>query len=264
MGEYGLAGPVSRTHEPGRPEQAARQNRTRPPTAAGQSNSTPRKAKTVIEDSYVTPLVRKLAAGHGVSLSAVAGTGVGTGVGGRITAGDVRAAAGLPREAPRPRQRTSPVASLQSVAARTVNVPSVWNGGGGVNIDPFARNPLVDDARQAVPATYQAALREGPAPTLFAGGDLPLWLASGADPQLLLELPWQVRHAAAQADGREFAAVLEAYTGPDAAELASMGWGPRGTSRPGGGTDDGGLDYWVRVQAWLKGPPGSSRPDLLL
>lgn len=40
-----------------------------------------------------TPAVSAVAAAHGVNLDAVTGTGVG----GRITVGDVRTAAGLPR-----------------------------------------------------------------------------------------------------------------------------------------------------------------------
>jgi hypothetical protein len=204
----------------------------------------------------VTPLVRKLARRHAVQLSAVTGTGVA----GRITPDDIRAAAGLPRESPA--SRTRPVATLPSVAARTVTVASVWNGE-PVALDPFDRNPLVADARQAVPGTYQAALRDGPAPTLFAGSDLPLWLGSGGDPQLLLQLPWQARHAAARADGQELAGLVEAYTGPEAATLALMAWGPTGTRGPEG-TDDGNLDYFIRVQAWLKGPRGTQRPEMIL
>ena len=63
-------------------------------------------------DSYVTPLVRKLAADNGVDLASVTGTGVG----GRIRKSDVLAAA-TAKAAPAPAAAAAPVAAAAAVAA---------------------------------------------------------------------------------------------------------------------------------------------------
>lgn len=77
--------------------------------------------------------------------------------------------------------------------ARSVFKPAL-----NVLVDPWAVNPLLDDARQAVPATVAAAtVKNGEAPTMFDSGDLPPFTASGVDPRFLANLPWKVRHAAA-------------------------------------------------------------------
>jgi len=70
-----------------------------PPSAPAQQSSAPAPASSD-NGGYVTPLVRKMAAEHGVDLSGVAGTGVG----GRIRKQDVLDAARQRRggEAPRP------------------------------------------------------------------------------------------------------------------------------------------------------------------
>jgi 2-oxoglutarate dehydrogenase E2 component (dihydrolipoamide succinyltransferase) len=65
-------------------------------------------------DSYVTPLVRKLAADNGVDLASVTGTGVG----GRIRKSDVLAAAAAKAApAPAPAAAAAPVAAAAAVAA---------------------------------------------------------------------------------------------------------------------------------------------------
>jgi pyruvate dehydrogenase E2 component (dihydrolipoamide acetyltransferase) len=69
---------------------------------------------------YVTPLVRKLAAEHGVDLATVSGTGVG----GRIRKQDVLEAARLLREQPRP----APAAADGKGAPARVIVPSTLRG----------------------------------------------------------------------------------------------------------------------------------------
>ena len=69
-----------------------------------------------------------------------------------------------------------------------------------VNLDAHGVNPLAEDYRQVNAGTYQVAENKaGPPPKMFAGGtaDLPPFLASGLNPQLLLQLPYTARHAAA-------------------------------------------------------------------
>jgi 2-oxoglutarate dehydrogenase E2 component (dihydrolipoamide succinyltransferase) len=81
-----------------------------PPPAAPVAAATP--PVTQPSDSYVTPIVRKLASELGVNLSTVTGTGIG----GRIRREDIEAAA-------KPAAVSTPVASAPS-AARTNQVVS--------------------------------------------------------------------------------------------------------------------------------------------
>ncbi|MFC8723559.1 2-oxoglutarate dehydrogenase, E2 component, dihydrolipoamide succinyltransferase, partial [Kitasatospora sp. NPDC057198] len=71
-------------------------------------------------DAYVTPLVRKLAAEHGVALASVAGTGVG----GRIRKQDVIAAAEAAKAAPAPAAAPAAAAAPAKAAA----APSALRG----------------------------------------------------------------------------------------------------------------------------------------
>ena len=71
--------------------------------------------KTILDDSYVTPIVRKLAAENGVDLSRVKGSGVG----GRIRKEDVLAAIAKPAPT-----LTSPSVSTSGAAAPSPSVPS--------------------------------------------------------------------------------------------------------------------------------------------
>lgn len=69
----------------------------------------------------------------------------------------------------------------------------------------------------------------GRPPTLFAAGELPPVTASGIDPRLLLDVPWQARRAVARADQVEAYRLLERYSGEEGAtraELDSSGNGP--------------------------------------
>jgi hypothetical protein len=76
-----------------------------------------------------------------------------------------------------------------------ISGPNHW-----VSIDAHGLNPLAEDYRGVNPDTYGVSVsKAGPPPKMFSGGtaDLPAFLASGLDPQLLLQLPATARHAAA-------------------------------------------------------------------
>jgi 2-oxoglutarate dehydrogenase E2 component (dihydrolipoamide succinyltransferase) len=82
------------------------------PAPAGQpaASAVPAPAPAAAEGPYVTPLVRKLAAEHGVDLATVNGTGVG----GRIRKQDVLEAARVLREAAAPAAAPAPAAAAPS------------------------------------------------------------------------------------------------------------------------------------------------------
>jgi Pyruvate/2-oxoglutarate dehydrogenase complex, dihydrolipoamide acyltransferase (E2) component, and related enzymes len=166
--------------------------------------------------AYVTPLVAKLAAEHGVDLDHVKGTGVG----GRIRKDDVLAAAG----------------KLEHRAPTRFAMPRTPSRGAA-----YALNPLADRIRaQAALDPAQPAPRSLP-PTLFAGGDLPAWTASGIEPSALLDVPWQARHALAEAPTRAAAlAIRDQCSGPDAADTAVIFYGDH----------PGNTDYGDRIAQW--------------
>jgi hypothetical protein len=131
------------------------------------------------------------------------------------------------------------------VEART-RVRSAPNG-------PFAVNPLVAQARAGDP---RAATTAVPAPTLFAGGDLPPFTASGLDPRMLLQVPWQARHPVAEASTVAQAyALVQRYSGPDAEDAAAFELGGHQGNRA----------YATRVHQWqrdLPDPAGTTYSDL--
>lgn len=105
--------------------------------------------------------------------------------------------------------------------------------------------PLVS-ARARVPGALAKAQRKGIEPRLFGtAGDLPAVTASGADPAVLLGIPWPARHAAASvATHRELYALLGEFAGldPQAAETHAA-------ATYGG--DPGARDYLDRVEQWV-------------
>lgn len=115
-----------------------------------------------------------------------------------------------------------------------------------VEIDPQARNPLLDDYRQIRPEMVDyAERRDGRAPTLFPTGDLPVATASGNSPQELLKLPWQLRHAAAKASQAEWARLMNSYAGVEDAAVEMM-FEPAAD-------DPANHEYHSRMSRWLSG-----------
>ncbi|MEF9903316.1 2-oxoglutarate dehydrogenase, E2 component, dihydrolipoamide succinyltransferase [Streptomyces sp. P9-A2] len=98
------------------------------PTAAAPA-AAPAAAQPADDGAYVTPLVRKLAAEHGVVLSTVKGTGVG----GRIRKQDVVAAAEAAKAAPAaapapqaaPAAKRAPVLEASPLRGQTVKMPRI-------------------------------------------------------------------------------------------------------------------------------------------
>jgi pyruvate/2-oxoglutarate dehydrogenase complex dihydrolipoamide acyltransferase (E2) component len=159
----------------------------------------------------------------GVTLSEVTGTGTG----GMILAADIRAAAGLVPD---------PVA--QSV---TAPAPSARFAASG----PMSANPLVAKAHAERPGQAVKAAAKAPAPTMFASGDLPAFTASGIDPQVLTQVPWNARHTLAQASTATDAyKIVEDFVGMDpvAAEIHASAAGYQG---------DDARYYQARVGAWV-------------
>lgn len=106
----------------------------------------------------------------------------------------------------------------------------------------YALNPYVDQLAASDPAAVTAAMAANSTPpTLFAGGDLPAYCASGLDPAGLTAVPWYARHAVAAAttvDDARF--LIEFYSGPDG--LVHAGETQRHV---------GNRDYETRIWEWI-------------
>jgi pyruvate dehydrogenase E2 component (dihydrolipoamide acetyltransferase) len=147
------AAPPAAAAAPPAPEPAA------PPAAAAAPAAAPAPAAdaqptaiplpSAADGPYVTPLVRKLAAEHGVDLAAVTGTGVG----GRIRKQDVLEAARAVREsAPAPAPSpAAPAAATPAAAAPAAN--------GSAAPAPAAAAPTAPAPTAAAPAAPAAAAR---------------------------------------------------------------------------------------------------------
>jgi hypothetical protein len=106
--------------------------------------------------------------------------------------------------------KTTTTATATAPLAAPIATPALSRSDrGGI----FARNPLAAE-RMTNPVYAQLAQRS-PAPTLFANGDVPPFTSSGNDPKALLELPWQLRQAAARADQQEWARLFADYAHDD-------------------------------------------------
>jgi 2-oxoacid dehydrogenase-like protein with E3 subunit-binding domain len=207
---------------------------------------------------YATPLCRKLAAQHGVDLTTLSGSGVA----GRVTADDVRRAAGVPTHADQRATAAIRQVSRPAVTASTRRVPSAFARIGAVDsnveLDVMGRNPLLEDLQKSDGTTYARAVRNNadvPPPTLFAGGDLPVMCASGIDPSELMRLPWVARHpAAAEPDRGKVAAIFEACAGD-----GQDAWNQAGLI---GLNHRGNRDYTARMKTWAEASPAYQREQM--
>lgn len=95
------------------------------------------------------------------------------------------------------------------------------------------------------PEIVMRAQRKAPAPKMFHSGDVPPFLASGADPSVLARLPEQIRHYAAKAPMAEFGRLVAEYAdrGPDA-DLDLQIFEPKACSDPGW------FEYLDRLANW--------------
>lgn len=210
---------------------------------------------------FHAPAVRAQAERLGVDLGIVDGTGTG----GRVTIANVLAAVKLSSPPPPPprgsitdRQNEDYLAlfgELPPIALgptrpsavhrrRPVNGPSAFSNSVEVTVDVTGLNPLLEDAAQSHPC-YPLAIQEAEPPTVFNSGNLPPFTASGLPPEVLLELPWQVRHYAASAESK--ATVLDMVE-----RFADHPQAVRGLDDEYG--SQGADDYLNRMKAWLIGP----------
>ena len=142
------AAPAAAAPPPPAPEHAAP-----PPAAPEPAGAEPAAIPlpSAADGPYVTPLVRKLAAEHGVDLAAVTGTGVG----GRIRKQDVLEAARAVRE-------SAPPAAAPTAAAPAAAAPAAANGSAApapVAAGPAAAAPAAPAAATAAPPAPAAAAR---------------------------------------------------------------------------------------------------------
>ncbi|CAN5388049.1 hypothetical protein BH10ACT8_BH10ACT8_11230 [soil metagenome] len=161
-----------------------------------------------------------------------------------VTEANVRVAVGLPptrlgSEAAYKAYFTGALLpEVQRIAASGPGPASHRPASGGTG-RAYARNPLAEELMDASGGRI-AASAVSSAPTLFNTGDVPSYTSSGIAPELLMNVPWQARHAVAAAPSQaEAYQMLERYSGPDGAVDAQMF-----ADHPGN------HEYAARVQAW--------------
>lgn len=111
-------------------------------------------------------------------------------------------------------------------------------------VSPYARNFLAEKARMAL--EVGGIQPSASPPTQFAAGSLPAFTASGISPQMLLDVPWNARHALAAAPTQAEAYQIHSRctTGNSAEELTPEQCAGDYDSHPGN------VDYGNRVKAW--------------
>jgi len=137
---------------PPAPEPAAPPPAAPAPAEAAEAGSAAIPLPSAADGPYVTPLVRKLAAEHGVDLAAVTGTGVG----GRIRKQDVLEAARAAREsAPAAAPAPAAPAAAPAAAAPAAAVPAGNGSAAPAATAPAAAPAPAAPARPVVPSTVR-------------------------------------------------------------------------------------------------------------
>ena len=130
-------------------------------------------------------------------------------------------------------------AAKKAEDARTVAAAAVEPAVPQVRVNA-GLNPLVYETVERGLFHAAVAASRGAVPTLFAGGDVPVFTASGVDPDVVLRVPWEARHALAAEPNRERALdMVEMMSGPEGSVMAAEYAGHPGN-----------LDYRARVQQW--------------
>jgi len=110
-----------------------------------------------------------------------------------------------------------------AVFAAAVHASPVYRQSAPSGVDPslYSPTPLLDQVQAHRPALAAAAMAENPdPPRLFGTRDLPVATASGIDPSVLAQVPWQARRAVAAARTRADAyELIDKYT--DAPAMAA-------------------------------------------
>ncbi|WP_370326361.1 hypothetical protein [Euzebya sp.] len=107
-----------------------------------------------------------------------------------------------------------------------------------MTVDPYAPNPYAALLARLHPERYAEVAAVAPPPRLFEGGraDLPATTASGVDPQVLMRLPFGLRHAAAaEPDRAKVFELVELYADVPDAQIDHPRLG----------------EAWQRMQRWL-------------
>jgi hypothetical protein len=168
----------------------------------------------------------------------------GTGPNGRVTITDVRAAAQRPGTGGAQFAAAAVTGRRPAPSLRPLGDPF---GDGRqapfAQVDIYSANPYVDWVLQVGPPTDGTFAQ----PTFFNSGALPPLTGSGADPSLLVQVPWPFRHTAALTqDASQFLALIEIgenWTEDDFLAFVS---------------DQGRFaleDYKLRVKAWAAARP---------
>ena len=125
----------------------------------------------------------------------------------------------------------------------------------------FARNPLLVQAQAEQPEFVRLARTVGPAPTLFADGDLPPFTASGVAVETLMRVPWFLRHTYARLpldEAFEFDQLYVPWT-PEAAALYDSE--AKGEELAEGQAANS--DYVWRFRRWLAAAPAPTQKAVL-